>query len=172
MRWVSLLLGCCGAVAAALLWRRLAVEIMPPAAASSMAARLGLALAFLLPAVGLLWAMLLAQMGARFLGGVFDPTAGADGRFLRTNQRVITNTVEHLLVFGPALLALAAGADRRQMPGVIALAVVFAVARAAFWAGYLVAPLGRAIGMAATLVATAAALGGAASVWTLGTWPG
>ncbi len=165
MRGLSLLLGACGVIAAGLLWRQLAGMIAPPADGASVAGRLGLALAWLLPAVAVLWLMLAAQMGARFVAGAFDPLAGRDGRLLAVNQRVITNTVEHLAVFVPALLALAAWVDHAHMPGVMALALVFAAARLVFWGGYLVAPLGRAFGMAATLAATAGALGGAAAAW-------
>lgn len=160
-----MLLGAAGIAAAGLLWRRLAGEIPVPSGASSVAIRLGLALAALLPAAALLWAMLLVQMAARFIAGTFDPASGGDGAFLRVNQRVISNTVEQLLVFALALLALAAGLDAPRLPGALALAVVFTVARVAFWAGYLVAPAGRSLGMAATLAATAGAIGWAAAVW-------
>ncbi len=166
MRGLSILLGACGMLAAGLLWRQFAGMIGLPGGADSVATRLGLALAWLLPACAVLWAMLLAQMAARFIAGVFDPIAGQDGAFLRTNQRVISNTTEHMLVFIPTLLALAAGVDGTRMPQVAALALVFAVARIAFWAGYLVAPVGRAAGMAATILITAAALGWAAAIWT------
>ncbi len=165
MRGLSLLLGACGMIFAGLLWRQVAGMIVPPPDGASVAGRLALALAWLLPAVSVLWLMLLAQMGMRFMAGAFDPLAGRDGRFLAVNQRAITNTVEHLAVFGPALLTLAAWTDHAHMPGVMALGVVFAVSRLAFWAGYLVAPIGRSFGMAATLAATAGALGGAAAAW-------
>jgi hypothetical protein len=132
MRGVSLLLGACGVVAAGLLWQMLAGQVPAPLDGASTAGRLGLALAWLLPIVGLLWAMLVAQMAGRFILGRFDPLAGAEPRFLAVNQRVITNTVEQGLVFVPALLALAAGAPSARMPQVLALPVVFAVARCAF----------------------------------------
>jgi hypothetical protein len=162
---VSLLLGACGVVAAWLLWRSLAVQIPVPPDGASTAGRLSLALAWLLPGAGLLWAMLVAQMAGRFILGRFDPLAGAEPRVLAVNQRVITNTVEQGAVFVPALLALAAGAPSALMPQVLALPAVFVVARCAFWAGYLVAPIGRALGMAATLAVTTGALGGAVWVW-------
>jgi uncharacterized MAPEG superfamily protein len=167
MRRLPMLLSTCGVIAAVLLWRALAASIPAPAEGSSSVARISLTLAWLLPSLALLWAMLLVQMSVRFLGAKFDPLAGGDGRFLAVNQRVITNTVEHMLVFVPSLLALAAGGDGAQMPAVVALAIVFTVARVVFWAGYLVTPIGRGPGMAATVVATAGSLGGAAVVWCL-----
>ena len=160
MRGLALLLGGCGAASAGLLWWMLDRAGVAAPDATNLAARLALALVALLPSVGLLWAMLLAQTAARLARGA--------GRFARRNRRVIGDTAEHLLVFGPALLALAAGVDRPQMPGVIALAAVFAAARAATWAGALVAAVGGAFGTGATLAATAGALGGAVAVWGFG----
>jgi hypothetical protein len=152
-------------VAAWLLWRSLALQMPAPPDGASTAGRLGLALAWLLPGAALLWAMLVVQMAGRFILGRFDPLSGVEPRFLAVNQRVITNTVEQGAVFAPALLALAAGAPGGLMPQVLALPAVFVVARCAFWAGYLVAPIGRALGMAATLAVTTGALGGAVWVW-------
>ena len=165
MRGVSLLLGACGVAAALLLWRSLAQQMPAAPDAASTAARLSLALAWLLPNAGLLWAMLVTQMAGRFVLARFDPLAGPEPAFLAVNQRVITNTMEQSLVFVPALLALAAGAPGALMPQILALPVVFVVARCAFWAGYLVAPVGRALGMAATLAVTTGAVAGAVWVW-------
>ncbi len=164
MRGLSLLLSACGLAAAVLGWR-LTMGLVPPAdpATSSMAVRLGMAVAFLLPASLLLAATIAVQMAARFVAGAFDPTRDADTAFLRRNQRVISNSVEQLCVFAPALLALAAGAGRPEMPAVEALAIVFAAARLVFWAGYLVAPMARAPGMAASFGANLSAL--LAGIW-------
>ncbi len=166
MRGLSLLLAATGAVAGLLTWRGLAAIIPADPAAASMAVRLGLGAAYLLPACGVLAAMILAQMAARFWQGAFDPTAGKDGRFLRVNQRVISNTVEQMAILVPAMLALAAGAPSARMAEVLALPPVFALARLLFWAGYLAAPLLRAPGMAASFSASAAALGWALAVWS------
>jgi uncharacterized membrane protein YecN with MAPEG domain len=94
-----------------------------------------------------------------------DPLAGVDNRFLLVNQRALTNTVEQLAVFVPALLALAAGASSEQVPGVVALGLVFGVARLVFWGGYLIGPLLRAPGMAATFAVNLSALAAAVWVW-------
>jgi len=166
MRGLSLLLGVCGAVAAGLAWQALLPFLPSDPAGSSMAVRLGRGSAALLPGAGVLALMLLAQMALRFAAGAFDPLAGQDGRWLRVNQRVITNTVEQMAVFAPALLALAAGVPAARMAEVTAAGLVFAGARLLFWAGYMAAPLGRAFGMAATLTTTLATLGAAAWAWT------
>ena len=165
MRGLSLLLSVAGGIAGFLAWRGLAMLIPADPAAASMAVRVGLGAASLLPACCVLLTMILAQMAARFWQGTFDPIAGKDGRFLRVNQRVISNTVEQLAILGPAMVALAAGAPVARMAEVVAIPLVFALARLVFWAGYLAAPLLRAPGMAATCAASATALGWAFAVW-------
>ena len=138
-------------------------RLLPPIAAATDAARLGVAALALLPGAAVLAAMLVVQSLARFATGAFDPTAGADGPALVRTQRVIGNTVEQLAVFAPALLALAAAGG--PMRGVAALGIVFAAARLAFWIGYAVHPLARAPGMAATAACSLGALGWAALAW-------
>jgi hypothetical protein len=165
MRGLSMLLGACGIIIAFLVWRALAPLVPVNAEMASMAVRLGLGAAWLLPACGVLAAMVAAQMVGRFLVAAFDPLAGRDSRFLLVNQRVIANTVEQTLIFVPALLALAAAVSAAQMPAVLAAAVVFALARLVFWAGYLVAPMARAPGMAATMAVVLATLMAAAWKW-------
>jgi hypothetical protein len=164
-RVASISLGGLGAVAALLLWWAARDAIAEPSGASSMAVRLGMACAALLPAAGLLFLMVLASSAARFAAAAFDPLARPDAGFIARNQRVIANTVEQLCVFAPALLAWAAGAGAGAMPGVLAAAGLFALARVAFWAGYHVHPLARAPGMAATLVLNALALVAAGRAW-------
>jgi uncharacterized MAPEG superfamily protein len=149
--------------AAILLWRGLLTALPPNPSATSMAIRIGIALTGLLASAGLLLAMVLAQMLARFAAGKFDPTSGRDGIFLLRNQRVITNTVEQMAIFAPSLLAFAAEAPSAWSPQITALAGVFAAARLVFWIGYLAGPLGRAPGMAATITVNVATF--AAACW-------
>ena len=164
-RLTSLSLASFGLVGGLLLWWWGAREIAVPEGASSMAVRLGLAAAALLPAAALLLAMTAASFTARFATATFDPLAGRDSRFLVLNQRVITNSLEQLAVFAPALLAWAAGGGAGAMPGVLAAGFVFGLARAAFWLGYLINPFGRAPGMAATIALNVLALAMAARAW-------
>lgn len=90
-------------------------------------------------------------------GERFSPGSGGD-----IDQRVLTNTVEQLvlamalwpfvgLVLGPAL--------------VVVLGVCFALARIAFWAGYHLSPPLRAFGFAATFYPTVAATAWSVLVW-------
>jgi uncharacterized membrane protein YecN with MAPEG domain len=155
-----------GIAGAFVLWRVLAAILaVNPAAAT--AERLGMACAALLPGVLVLNLMIALQMLGRVWSRAIDPLAGVDNRFLQVNQRALTNTVEQLAGFVPALIALAAAAPPAWMPGVVALGVVFAVARLVFWGGYLMDPLLRAPGMAATFAVNVATFATAVRVW----WP-
>lgn len=137
--------------------------LLPPIVAATTGDRLGVATVALLPGAGVLAVMIGVQMLLRFATGTFDPTRGSDGPALIRLQRTITNTVEQLTLFAPAMLALAASGA--PMRGVAALGIVFAVARVAFWIGYAIDPLARAPGMAATGACSVGALGWAALAW-------
>ncbi|MEJ0015319.1 MAG: MAPEG family protein [Acetobacteraceae bacterium] len=162
-RWTSLG-SLAGVAAAGVLWLAIA-RALPPLAGAATADRLGLACAALLPAAGVLNLMILVQMLLRVATGALDPQAGADGRLLRVNQRAITNTVEQVAGFAPALLALAAAAGPEAMRHVVAAGLVFAVARLVFWAGYLCGPMTRAPGMAASFAINGATWAAAAWFW-------
>jgi uncharacterized membrane protein YecN with MAPEG domain len=131
------------------------------------AERIGLAAAALLPTIIVLDLMIVVQMGRRAWTRAVDPLAGRDDRLLQVNQRALTNTVEQLVGFAPALLALAAGASPDWMHFVVAAGVVFGVARLVFWVGYLLGPMLRAPGMAASYAINVATLAAAIWVW----WP-
>ncbi len=164
-RALTVLLWGVGGAGAVLLWRAIVPLIPINPGDTSMAIRIGHACMALLPTAAVLFAMTLLQMLARAVTGRVDPTSGADPAFLLVNQRCISNTIEQFSVFAPALLALAAGVGARHMPEVMALGLVFAAARLAFWLGYLAAPLARAPGMVATACCNAAALVAAAWIW-------
>ena len=106
------------------------LRILPVDLAAGLPERLGLACAALLPAVCVLNLMIVAQMGLRARSGAVDPLAGRDDASLQVNQRALTNTVEQLAGFAPALLALAAGVSSDRMRFVVAAGVVFAVCAA------------------------------------------
>ena len=161
----SALLSVYGLLAAWIGWTVLAHAI-PADPAAALPARLATACAALLPSAGMLAAMVAAQMAGRALSGAIDPTAGRDSRFLQVNQRVITNTVEQLAIFGPALVALAARASGERMPQIVALALVFALTRLVFWLGYLRHPVLRAAGMAPGFAIGIVTLAAAAVAWT------
>jgi uncharacterized membrane protein YecN with MAPEG domain len=158
------LLSAVGLLAAYGVWYAM-VQTIPADPATTQSQRLAVAFAALLPSVALLEVMIVVQMRARAATGAIDPTEGRDSRFLRTNQRVITNTVEQLVCFIPALLALAGRIGSERMGEVVALALVFALARLAFWLGYLTGPILRAPGMAASFGVNVVTLVAAAWAW-------
>ncbi|WP_439578769.1 MAPEG family protein [Elioraea sp.] len=139
--------------------------LLPQVTAETADERLALGVLAVLPGVAVLALMIGAQILLRFITGAFDPTQGRDGLALVRTQRVITNTVEQLAVFVPALVALATGGGAAAMRSVVALGIVFAVARLAFWIGYAIHPLARAPGMAATGACSLGALAWALLAW-------
>ena len=145
-RRASVLLSSLGAALAGLaliLLSRLFAEAAPgPLAAGFLA---------LLPGGAVLAAMVLAQMAMRFVWAAADPASADDPRPLRLGQRVISNTVEQVAIFAPALVALAA-LEVAASGTLLALGLVFAFSRLLFWAGYALHPLGRAPGMGATVL--------------------
>jgi MAPEG family protein len=164
MRLGSLLASAVGIVAAFAVWLGLS-EMLPVSANAAMPERIGLACAALLPAIGVIDLMVVVQMVLRAWCGAIDPLAGRDGRMLQVNQRALTNTVEQLAAFAPALVALAAGAPPAWMRFVVAAGLTFGLARLVFWAGYLLGPLLRAPGMAASFVVNVATVLAAGFVW-------
>lgn len=158
-RLASLLLSALGAALAAIetfLLSRLFADVSLAPLAAGFAA--------LLPGAVVLAAMVLAQMGLRFVSGAIDPASVEDPRPLKLGQRVIANTVEQTLLFAPALVALAA-LEAATAGTLLALGLVFALSRLLFWAGYAIHPLGRALGMGATALVVLATL-----AWAL--WAG
>jgi uncharacterized MAPEG superfamily protein len=87
---------------------------------------------------------------ARFSSEAIDPTAGKEDKAMIVNGRVVDNTVQQYLLFGAASLAVAASARGDQLGIVAAGAIIFVIARLAFWIGYRVRPLYRAPGFSST----------------------
>lgn len=73
----------------------------------------------------------------RLSSPAFDPLSGFETRRLRVNQRYLQNTLEQTIVFSAAVFGLAAYSQNgAAMRAVLATAVVWIVARFAFWIGY------------------------------------
>jgi hypothetical protein len=87
---------------------------------------------------------------ARFSSEAIDPTLGKESRSMIINGRVVDNSVQQYLLFTAASLAIAAGARGDELGIVAAAAIIFVVARFAFWIGYRIRPVYRAAGFAAT----------------------
>lgn len=87
---------------------------------------------------------------ARFSSEAINPLAGKEDPATAVNCRVVDNMVQQFLLFGAASLAIAAGARGDQLGVIAAAAIVFVVARLAFWIGYRIRPVYRAAGFAST----------------------
>ncbi len=66
------------------------------------------------------------------------------------NGRVADNTLQQFALFVAASLAVEAGGFGDELSIVASGAIIFVIARVAFWIGYRIDPLYRAAGMAAT----------------------
>ena len=86
----------------------------------------------------------------RFLSEAIDPTLQKEDLATQINGRVVENTLQQFALFLVAITALSVNLTTDTMRIVPATAIVFVVARAAFWIGYRMDPLYRAFGMAAT----------------------
>jgi hypothetical protein len=86
----------------------------------------------------------------RFLSEAIDPTLQKEDLATQINGRVVENTLQQFVLFLVATTALSVNLTADTMRIVPAAAIVFVVARAAFWIGYRIHPLYRAFGMAAT----------------------
>lgn len=158
------ILGSAGAVVVFILWYLVPGLLTIPPLVSTQD-RLALAAGSLVPTAIVLFCMLTAQMVGRGVSGALDPTAGKDGQFLVRNQRAITNTIEHGMVFVIAITALMVRAPAGWLPNVVAIALVFALARFAFWIGYVTNPMLRSPGMAMTYGSNLVTAIAAAVVW-------
>jgi len=116
---------------------------------SDMAGRLAVALRWDALAILPLFLAIGAVGNARFASEAIDPTAGRESRAMLINGRVVDNTVQQYLLFIAATLAVAASGG--DLAVVRAAALIFIVARFAFWIGYRIDPLYRAFGMSATM---------------------
>lgn len=95
----------------------------------------------------------------RFLSQAIDPTLQKEDAATQINGRVVDNTLQQFVLFLVATTALSVNLTAAQMRIIPAAAVVFVLARAAFWVGYRIHPLYRAFGMAATGYLNAGLLG-------------
>jgi len=121
-----------------------------PAIADSAGERLAYGLRANVLAVVPLFAMLAAIGNSRFASAAIDPTRGAESPAMVIDGRVADNTLQQGFVFAVASLALSTLVPLAHLRVVWACAIVFAVARVAFWIGYRIDPLYRAPGFSAT----------------------
>ena len=84
----------------------------------------------------------------RLVTEAFDPLAGKETKSILVNLRYLQNTLEQLMLFVPGLLLLAAYAEpANAAQSVSAAALVWILARFAFWIGYRQGPQYRIAGL-------------------------
>jgi len=133
----------------ALVWL-LSIIIEVPAIGDTSGDRVGLAAHWLLLPALVLFAILVVVGNSRFLSEAIDPTLHKEDRAALIDGRVADNTLQQYVLFLIGTLALSVNLTAEQMRAIPAAAIVFVVARIAFWIGYRIHPLYRAFGMAAT----------------------
>jgi uncharacterized MAPEG superfamily protein len=95
----------------------------------------------------------------RLQSPAFDPLAGYEPRRFRVNQRYLQNTLEQSIVLAAALFGLAAySPDGDTMRAVLATAIVWILARLAFWIGYHQSAAMRGLGAPGMVVSLLALL--------------
>jgi hypothetical protein len=94
----------------------------------------------------------------RFLCDAIDGTRTPLSHSLEINLRYNLNTLEQTVLAAIAWSGVALTVPHARLYLIPALALLFAVGRAAFWIGYLIHPMGRAFGMVLTSLPTLIAL--------------
>ena len=92
-----------------------------------------------------------------FLPDAIDGSRAPESRALEINLRYNQNTLEQTVLAAIAWTGLALELPHERLALIPALAILFVVARALFWIGYLIAPAARALGFALTFYPTVAA---------------
>jgi len=121
-----------------------------PSGVDGVAGRIAFALRVNVVALLPFFVMLISIANSRFLSEAIDPTLKAETPAQQIDGRVADNTLQQNFVFAIASLALTTQLSTDYLQVIWACAIVFAVARLVFWAGYRLHPLLLAPGMAAT----------------------
>lgn len=129
-------------VGAGVMWKVLLRFLPSPANAEPLATAIGCsavaALLALLPGIE-------AIAHERLVTSAIDPLSGVESSRMRVNFRYLSNTLEQFVVFAIGLLALSAYVPPRLL---LVVTIVWVLARWAFWIGYHLSPLLRALGAA------------------------
>lgn len=86
----------------------------------------------------------------RFFSDAINPLRHAEDAKMEVNGRVVDNTLQQQFVFFIGTLALSTFLTGETIKLIVALTMVYILARIVFWIGYRMHPLYRAPGMAAT----------------------
>ncbi|WP_255415189.1 MAPEG family protein [Vitiosangium sp. GDMCC 1.1324] len=129
----------------------LAFALLPPAPVlPTVEQRVAFALRCTLVASWTLVAGILAVATKRFTSEAIDPLSGVESPALRIHARYLQNTLEQLVLFCIASVALATLLKAEELKVLVVATLVFVLGRVAFWIGYLKDPLLRIPGFNAT----------------------
>ncbi len=130
-----------------------------PLAADDEGARLAYAARWMLVPALCLFAGIAAVANRRFFSSdAIDGSRMPQSRTLEINLRYNQNTLEQTVLAAIAWSGLALTLAHERLGLIAMLAIVFAIGRALFWVGYLIAPWARAIGFGLTFYPTAVVL--------------
>lgn len=150
-----------GVTAMAVAVYALTLALPSPAETMTLAERITFALRANVLAVVPLFLMLVSVGNSRFLSSAINPLSHAETPAQEIDGRVADNTLQQNFLFFVGTLALSTVLPILWMQAIVAVAIVFVVARIAFWIGYRIHPLYRAFGMAATAYMNLGILAGA-----------
>jgi hypothetical protein len=105
----------------------------------------------LLPGLSLLIGVVAAARRG-FYADAIDGTRSPGNYGMEINLRYNTNTVEQTVLAGISWSALSVTMPTSSLVLIPAMASLFFVGRICFWIGYLIHPMGRAFGMALTVL--------------------
>jgi hypothetical protein len=138
-----------------LLWARLPLLPLPLPDGNDTASRIAFAAHWLLlPGLALLAGVLGLASRRFFVADAMDGTRTPESRSLEINLRYNQNTLEQVILAVIAWSGLALQLPHDRLSLIPALAILFLVARAIFWIGYLIAPWARALGFGLTFYPT------------------
>jgi hypothetical protein len=156
---LAVVLGAGAAVGLLMLaWAQLDALPLPLPDGDDTAARLAfVAHWLLLPGLALLFGIGLVANQRFFVADAIDGGA-SESKLIQIALRYNTNTVEQTLLAAIAWMGLALALPHEMLKLIPAMAMSFLIGRALFFIGYMIAPVGRALGLGLTAYPSFAAL--------------
>lgn len=126
----------------------------PPVDASAISRLEFVANWLLLPGFSLLSGIAVIGTLRFFVADAIDGSEASQNRVIQITLRYNRNTLEQTVLVVLAWLPLAFALPAERLTLIPELSILFLVARATFWLGYLIAPWARAVGFALTFYPT------------------
>jgi hypothetical protein len=139
----------------------LSLTLPTPTDIASLSDRIAFSLQLNVIAVLPFFVMVITVANSRFGSDAINPLDQRETVSQEIDGRVVDNTLQQNFAFLIGTLALATVLPASRLQILVAMTIVFVLARAAFWIGYRLGPLYRAPGMAATAYLNLGALAAA-----------